>query len=123
ALLLIESSDVVFALDSVPAVFGVTRDPYIVYTSNVFAILGLRSLFFVLEDLLYRFHLLKVGLAVVLIFVGTKMCLETFIHITPLQSLTVIGTLLGASVVLSLLIKPKGRKKNLGSDNNRVAEG
>jgi tellurite resistance protein TerC len=113
ALLLIESSDVVFALDSVPAVFGVTRDPYIVYTSNIFAILGLRSLFFVLEDLLYRFYLLKLGLAVVLIFVGGKMCLEHFYKISPAYSLVVIGTILGGSIIASLIfpkdknVKPK----------------
>jgi tellurite resistance protein TerC len=111
ALLMIESSDVIFALDSVPAVFGVTRDPYIVYTSNIFAILGLRSLFFVLEDLLYRFYLLKLGLAIVLIFVGTKMCIEGFVHISPQVSLAVIGAILGASVVLSLMFpKDKAHK-------------
>lgn len=112
ALVLIETSDVIFALDSVPAVFGVTRDPYIVYTSNIFAILGLRSLFFVLEDLLYRFYLLKAGLAVILIFVGAKMCLEAWIHVEPWISLGIIGAILAASVGLSLLfpkdkIKPK----------------
>lgn len=107
ALVLIESSDVIFALDSVPAVFGVTRDPFIVYTSNIFAILGLRSLFFVLEDMLYRFHLLKVGLALVLIFVGGKMLAEPFFHISTWTSLAVISVILVSSVVLSWTFPPK----------------
>ncbi len=112
ALLMIESSDVVFALDSVPAVFGITRDPYIVYTSNIFAILGLRSLFFVLEDLLYRFHLLKVGLAFVLIFVGIKMCIEHWYKMAPHYSLVVIGLLLGGSVIASLIWPKKESLKH-----------
>lgn len=110
ALVLIETSDVIFALDSVPAVFGVTRDPYIVYTSNIFAILGLRSLFFVLEELLYKFYLLKAGLAVILIFVGSKMCAEHWVKIAPWLSLSVIGSILAASVILSLIF-PKDKKK------------
>ncbi len=107
ALLLIESSDVIFALDSVPAVFGVTRDPFIVYTSNIFAILGLRSLFFVLEDMLYRFHLLKVGLSLVLVFVGSKMIAEPFFHMSPWTSLGIISAILITSIVLSWCFPPK----------------
>ncbi|MBS1985625.1 MAG: TerC/Alx family metal homeostasis membrane protein, partial [Bdellovibrionales bacterium] len=106
ALILIESSDVVFALDSVPAVFGVTRDPYLVYTSNIFAILGLRSLFFVLEDFMDRFHLLKYGLAVVLCFVGLKMCADAFVHISSGVSLMVVCGILAGSVAASLA-RPK----------------
>jgi len=106
ALVLIETSDVLFALDSVPAVFGVTRDPYLVYTSNIFAILGLRSLYFVLEDMMEKFHLLKIGLAVILILVGLKMCLEAHVHISPGLSLSVICGILALSVILSTVIKP-----------------
>jgi tellurite resistance protein TerC len=102
ALVVIEFCDVVFAVDSIPAVFGVTRDPYLVYTSNIFAILGLRSLFFVLEDMLHRFYLLKYGLGVILCFVGAKMLLEHWYKIPPLYSLLVIGVILITSVLLSL---------------------
>jgi tellurite resistance protein TerC len=77
-LLVVETSDVIFAVDSIPAVFGITTDPFIVYTSNVFAILGLRSLYFLLAGVVDRFHFLKLGLSVVLGFVGVKMVVETF---------------------------------------------
>lgn len=103
ALILIESSDVIFALDSIPAVLAITRDSYLVYTSNIFAILGLRSLFFVLEDLLERFHLLKLALSFVLLFVGFKMIAHDYLHITPWVSLSVIIGILSLSVVLSLI--------------------
>ncbi|HVJ64468.1 MAG TPA: TerC family protein [Bdellovibrionota bacterium] len=106
ALCLIEASDVMFALDSVPAVFGITRDPFIVYSSNIFAILGLRSLFFVLEDFMDRFHLLKYGLAIVLTFVGIKMCIEGYYKIPAGISLSVIGIVLGGSMMLSFWIPP-----------------
>lgn len=111
ALVLIEASDVMFAVDSVPAVFGITRDPFIVYSSNIFAILGLRSLFFVLEDFMDRFHLLKYGLAIVLTFVGLKMCFEWYIKVAPPVSLAVIGVVLAGSMVLSFWIKPQGQGK------------
>lgn len=107
ALMLIESSDVIFALDSVPAVFGITRDPYLVYTSNIFAILGLRSLYFVLEDMMDKFHLLKYGLALILALVGTKMCLESVLPISPGLSLAIILTILATSILLSIKIKPR----------------
>lgn len=81
ALLLIEISDLIFALDSVPAIFGITTDPFIVYTSNIFAILGLRSLYFVLEKLIQTFHLLHYALAFILIFIGTKMMIADFVKI------------------------------------------
>ena len=105
-LALVETTDVVFAVDSIPAVFGVTRDPFIVYTSNVFAILGLRSLFFVLSGIIERFHLLRYGLAGVLAFVGAKMLGGHWIEVPTIVSLGVIAVLLGASVVASLLIAP-----------------
>jgi tellurite resistance protein TerC len=105
-LVLVETTDLVFAVDSIPAVFGVSREPFIVYTSNVFAILGLRSLFFVLDHVIGRFHLLRFGLAGVLAFVGAKMLLGHVWHVPTAMSLGVIATLLGASVVASLLIAP-----------------
>jgi tellurite resistance protein TerC len=102
-LALVETTDLVFAVDSIPAVFGVTRDPFIVYTSNVFAILGLRSLYFLLSGVIERFHYLKLGLAVVLVFVGGKMIATKWVDIHIAVSLGVIAAILGAAVVASLL--------------------
>jgi tellurite resistance protein TerC len=114
-LLVIESTDVIFAVDSVPAIFGVTQDPFIVFTSNIFAILGLRALYFLLAGVMNLFRYLKYGLAAVLIFVGLKMVAE-FLHlrffggqghlISPLVSLLIIVVLLGASIVASLMAGP-----------------
>jgi tellurite resistance protein TerC len=102
-LALVETTDLIFAVDSIPAIFAVTSDPFIVYSSNVFAILGLRALYFLLADVIDRFHYLKVGLSVVLIFVGTKM-LATDVYKMPVGlSLAVIVTVLGAAVVASLI--------------------
>lgn len=103
ALLVVEFSDLVFAIDSIPAIFAVTEDPFIVYTSNVFAILGLRSLFFALAGFMGRFHYLKVGLAVVLGFVGVKMLLVDLYKIPTALSLGVIALVLAASVIASIL--------------------
>jgi len=106
-LLLVEVSDLIFAVDSIPAIFAVTTDPFIVYTSNVFAILGLRSLYFALAGIMGKFHYLKMGLGVVLTFVGVKMILaHTAWKIDTLVSLGVIVVILTVSVVWSLL-KPK----------------
>ncbi len=106
-LLLVEVSDVIFAVDSIPAIFAVTTDPFIVYTSNVFAILGLRSLYFALAGVMNKFHYLKIGLGMVLTFVGVKMLLaHTAWKIDTLVSLGVIVLILAGSVVLSLL-RPK----------------
>jgi tellurite resistance protein TerC len=103
-LLMVESTDVLFALDSIPAIFAVTRDPFIVYTSNIFAILGLRALYFLLANVIERFHFLRFGLAVVLTYIGVKMIITMFdIHINTLFSLGVVAFVLAASVVLSLL--------------------
>ena len=103
-LLLVEISDVIFAVDSIPAIFAVTTDPFIVYTSNVFAILGLRSLYFALAGVLDKFHYLKIGLGVVLTFVGVKMLLaHTAYKIDTLVSLGVIVLTLAASMVMSLV--------------------
>jgi len=102
ALVVVEISDLVFAVDSIPAVFAVTRDPFIVYTSNAFAILGLRSLYFFLADLKDRFRYLTHGLSIVLVFVGLKLLLNGWIHLAPWVSLVVIAVVLGGAVVFSL---------------------
>jgi tellurite resistance protein TerC len=102
ALVLIELSDVVFAVDSIPAIFGVTLDPFIVFTSNIFAILGLRSLYFAMASLLGRFQYLHVGLAAVLVFIGVKMTASGFVHVHSLASLAVVVLLLGGSMAYSL---------------------
>ncbi|HEX7877990.1 MAG TPA: TerC family protein [Candidatus Eisenbacteria bacterium] len=107
-LILVETTDVVFALDSIPAIFGVTRDPFIVFTSNIFAILGLRALYFLLASVLGLFAYLNIGLACVLAFIGLKMMLGHWVHISTLASLLVVFGLLALSIVASLLF---GRKK------------
>lgn len=101
-LLVVEWSDLVFAIDSIPAIFAITRDPFLVYSSNVFAILGLRALFFVLASMLDKFIYLKPGVAFILVFVGIKMTLSAWVHIPTLLSLAVIVTTLALAVVLSL---------------------
>jgi len=112
-LLLVEFTDLIFAVDSIPAIFAVTKSPFIVYTSNVFAILGLRSLYFALAGVMDKFHYLKTGLGVVLTFVGVKMILaHTPWKIDTLVSLGVIILILATSVGLSL-VRPK---KNLVAD-------
>ncbi len=107
-LLVVEFTDLIFALDSIPAIFGVTRDPFIVYTSNVCAILGLRSLYFVLAGAVASLVYLHIGLALVLIFIGAKMAGEHFFHVTTVQSLLIVGSILTVSIVASL-IKTKGK--------------
>ena len=103
ALVLVEVTDVIFAVDSIPAIFAITRDPFLVFTSNIFAILGLRSLFFVLADLVGRFRFLKFGLAGVLVFVGAKMLLVDLLHIPSGISLAVVGGILGVAAAASAL--------------------
>lgn len=103
ALVMIEFADLIFAVDSVPAIFAITQDPFIVYTSNIFAILGLRSLYFVLSAMVHRFHYLKYALALVLIYVGMKIFVQQFIgKIPPEISLGVTFTLLAGGIVYSL---------------------
>jgi len=101
-LLVVEWSDLVFAIDSIPAIFAITRDPFIVYSSNVFAILGLRALFFVLAGMMDRFEYLKPGVALILMFVGTKMVLNGVFHVPIAGSLIVILAVLVGSVLLSM---------------------
>ena len=101
-LLVVEWSDLVFAIDSIPAIFAITRDPFIVYSSNIFAILGLRALYFVLAGMMDRFEYLKPGVAVILVFVGLKMVLNGLVHVPIGISLGVIVSILAGSVMLSL---------------------
>jgi tellurite resistance protein TerC len=101
-LLIVDTTDVIFAMDSIPAIFAVTRDPFIVYTSNICAVLGLRALYFLLASVVDKFVYLKLGLSLVLIFIGGKMLLEPFIHIPIVGSLGVVAAVLGASVLASL---------------------
>ncbi|HVX41187.1 MAG TPA: TerC family protein [Gemmatimonadaceae bacterium] len=111
-LVLVEFTDLIFAVDSIPAIFGVTTDPFIVFTSNIFAVLGLRSLYFLLAAVVDRFYLLKYGLAVILTFVGAKMLAEPWVHVDIGLSLAIILTILAASVAGSLLFpkhKPSER--------------
>ena len=106
ALLVVEFSDLVFAVDSIPAIFAVTTDPFVVFTSNAFAILGLRSLYFLLAEAAARFRYLKVGLAVILVFVGAKLLLADIYKIPPLISLAVVVSILGLAVGASLRRSP-----------------
>ncbi len=102
-LVTVETTDVVFAVDSIPAVFAITRDPFIVFSSNIFAILGLRSLYFVLASVMSTFHYLKVGLSVVLMFIGVKMIINDFFHVPILLSLLVVAGVLAISIVASIV--------------------
>ena len=107
-LILIEVSDLVFAVDSIPAIFAITTDPFIVFTSNIFAIMGLRALYFLLADVADRFHMLKYGLAMVLTFIGAKMLITPWYHVPVAASLAIVAVLIGASVVASLIATRKG---------------
>ena len=106
-LMVIEFSDVIFAVDSVPAIFSITKDPFIVYFSNIFAIIGLRSLFFLLINIIEKFRYLKIGLSVLLVFIGVKMLIHDYFEITTGQSLTAILFILVISMIASLLIPSK----------------
>ncbi|HEU5179825.1 MAG TPA: TerC family protein [Candidatus Polarisedimenticolia bacterium] len=108
-LLVVESTDVVFAVDSIPAIFGITHDPFIVYTSNIFAVLGLRALFFLLQGMMNRFHYLPIGLGLVLAFVGLKMLIAGHYQIPIGLSLGIVALVLFGSVIVSLLVKSKTR--------------
>ena len=101
-LVLIETTDLIFAVDSIPAVFAITLNPFIVYTSNIFAILGLRALYFLLASVIHKFHYLKMGLSAVLVFVGAKMLLMDIYHISTPLSLIVVAILIGGSAGISL---------------------
>jgi len=118
-LIIIEFTDLIFALDSIPAIFAVTRDPYIVFFSNIFAILGLRSLFFLLIKVVEKFYLLKIGVAVLLVYVGLKLMLHEWlisIGFKPSFSLIIIMFVLIASILLSLVF-PKKKIETAESEN------
>jgi len=106
-LIMIEISDLIFAVDSIPAIFAITTDPFIVFTSNIFAILGLRALYFLLADMADRFHLLKYGLALILVFVGLKMLVVSFYKVPIGIALGVVGVILVSSILASLLATRK----------------
>ena len=114
-LIMVETTDLIFAVDSIPAIFAVTTDPFIVFTSNVFAILGLRSLYFILRGAVDKFHYLKIGLAAVLTFVGIKMLAGYWYHLPIGISLAVIGLLLGGAVIASLV---RSRRLDGNSDSS-----
>jgi tellurite resistance protein TerC len=115
ALVIVETSDLIFAVDSIPAVFGITHDPFLVFTSNVFAILGLRSLYFALADLLDQFRFLKYSLVAILAFVGVKMLIHSFVEVSPLVSLSVIGVFLAAGIGASRVYPPTPEETALTS--------
>ena len=104
-LIVVETTDLLFALDSLPAVLAITKDGFVALTSNIFAILGLRSLYFALSGIMQLFRFLKIGLAVILCFIGVKMLIEPWVHLTTGTSLGVIGGVLATAVLMSVLIK------------------
>ncbi|MDO9170884.1 MAG: TerC/Alx family metal homeostasis membrane protein, partial [bacterium] len=116
-LVVVEATDIVFAVDSIPAIFAITTDPFIVFTSNIFAILGLRALYFLLAGMMGRFHYLKVGLGLVLAFVGVKMLLVDVGKLPVAVSLGVIAALLGGSIVASLLRPVSGSGEGTPPDH------
>jgi tellurite resistance protein TerC len=112
-LVMVETTDVVFAADSIPAILAVSRDTFIVYTSNVFALLGLRALYFALEGLMRLFHYLHYGLSLILIFIGFKLLVTDYIHIPMAISLGVVGFILAVSVIVSLVLPKKEKEDTL----------
>jgi len=106
-LLMVESTDVVFAADSIPAILAISKDPFIVYTSNVFALLGLRALYFALAGIMQLFHYLHYGLSLILIFIGVKLLLSDYIHIDMRYALIAVGGILAISIIASLLFPQK----------------
>ena len=120
-LVLVEITDLIFAVDSIPAIFAITTDPFIVLTSNVFAILGLRAMYFLLADMADRFSLLKYGLAIVLMFVGVKMMLIDIFKIPVVMSLAVVATIIATSVVLSLRKNARERVSAAANAANKTS--
>lgn len=109
-LVVIESTDVLFAVDSIPAILAISRDPFIVYTSNVFAILGLRALYFVIAELMRLFHHLHYGLSIILVLIGVKMLIASFVHVPTSIALGAILLILALSVVASIIWPPKAKE-------------
>lgn len=110
----IEFTDLLFAVDSIPAIFAISNDPFILYTSNIFAILGLRALFFLLDNFIHLFSKLQYGLAIILSFIGIKMIIAPFYHIDSVYSLIVIGSVLVISVIVSIIFTEKQDKAIIG---------
>ena len=108
-LVMVEVTDLIFAIDSIPAIFSITRDPFLVYTSNIFAVLGLRSLYFLLAHVVQKFYLLRYGLALILVFIGLKMLGERWVHVPIAVSLGVVASVLAVSIGGSLLFPAKER--------------
>src|SRR5207247_4812974 len=122
-LLMVETTDVIFAVDSIPAIFGLTTDPFIVFTSNVFAILGLRSLYFVLAGAIGYFRYLKVGLSLVLCFIGGKMLLGAWdIDIATTTSLAVVASIILTSIVFSVFVARREQSQSPGGKVNGPSE-
>ncbi len=120
-LVFVETTDLIFAVDSIPAIFAITEDPFIVYSSNVFAILGLRAMYFLLAGVIHRFHYLKFGLAIVLVFVGSKMLLADIYAVPIAMSLSIIALVLGGSTAASLIWPPApGDAGELADDHDRL---
>lgn len=112
-IILIETTDLIFAVDSIPAAFAITQNEFLIYTSNIFAVMGLRSMFFLLAGVIDKFYLLQKGLSIILFFIGAKMLLEIFhIELPPLLSFTVIIATLTLSIIFSILIPQKMKKEN-----------
>lgn len=118
-LVMVETTDLIFAIDSIPAIFGVTTNPFIVFTSNVFAILGLRSLYFVLAGAIGFFRYLKVGLSLVLCFIGLKMLLSKWIHIDTKLSLVIVGSIILTSILMSVAAAKRQASSSPSSDQKR----
>ncbi len=122
-LIMIESTDVVFAADSIPAILAISKDPFIVYTSNVFALLGLRALYFALAGIMQLFHYLHYGLSLILVFIGVKLLISDFYHLDMRIALLVVGAILTISVVVSLMFpKPKGEMPEVPLEDKRPNE-
>jgi tellurite resistance protein TerC len=112
-IVLIETTDLIFAVDSIPAAFAITQNEFLVYTSNIFAVMGLRAMFFLLAGIIDKFYLLQKGLSIILFFIGAKMLLEIFdINVGVYTSFSVILATLTLSIVFSILVPRKKRKKN-----------
>ena len=116
ALLMVETTDIIFAVDSIPAVFAISQDPFVVFTSNIFAIMGLRALFFLIEGIVHRFHYLHEGLSAILVFIGGKMLADFFhIHISSLASFGIVMGIMIISLVLSVIFPQKPSDPNTPS--------
>ena len=121
-LIMVEITDVLFAVDSIPAIFGITHDPFIIYTSNVCAVLGLRSLYFLVAGVVNRFVYLKPALAIILSFIGMKMLLADVLHIPTAAALGFIGSVLLAATILSLLVKHRHASAQPASERDHHSE-